>query len=144
MPLVTAPLFTLNSQYRPNVFVMSMTNADPLVLAQASIVVDGLGVTSIQKAPAYNIGTTYYFVFDVAKVLQTYSAPKGQNKTSVFLNTINAAYEVANPDIHTRVGLIVSYYYNDPTTGLLTQRLLRCVALCLFLDFLFARKGVSI
>jgi hypothetical protein len=75
----------------------------------------------MQKAPAYNIGTTYYFVFDVAKVLQTYSAPKGQNKTTVFLNTIDAAYEVASADIHTQVGLIVSYYYNDPTTGLLTQ-----------------------
>jgi hypothetical protein len=121
MPLVTAPLFTLNSQYRPNVFVMSMTNSDPLVLAQASIVVDGVGVTSMQKSPAYNIGTTYYFIFDVAKVLQTYSAPKGQQKTTVFLNTLNAAYEVASADIHTRVGLIVSYYFNDPTTGLLTQ-----------------------
>lgn len=120
MALVTAPLFTLNSQYRPNVFVMSMTSADPLVLAQASIVVDGLGVTSMQKAPAYSIGTTYYFVFDVAKVLQTYSAPKGQQKTTVFLDTIDAAYEVASADIHTRVGLIVSYSYNDPITGLLT------------------------
>jgi hypothetical protein len=99
---------------------MSMTSSDPLVLAQASIVVDGLGVTSIQKAPAYSIGTTYYFIFDVAKVLQTYSAPKGQAKTSVFLNTINAAYDVSSPDIHTRVGLIVSYSYNDPVTGLLT------------------------
>lgn len=121
MPIVTAPHFTLNSQYRPNVFVMSMTSVDPLVLAQASIVVDGVGVTSMQKAPAYNIGTTYYFVFDVAKVLQTYSAPKGQQKTSVFLNTINAAYEVASADIHTRVGLIVGYFFNSPTTGLLTQ-----------------------
>lgn len=121
MPLVTAPLFTLNSQYRPNVFVMSMTNANPLVLCQASIVVDGVGVTSVQKSPAYNIGTTYYFVIDVAKILQTYSAPKAQQKTTVFLNTLNAAYEVASADIHTRVGLIVSYYYNDPTTGLLTQ-----------------------
>lgn len=121
MPIVTAPHFTLNSQYRPNVFVMSMTSSDPLVLAQASIVVDSLGVTSMQKAPAYNIGTTYYFIFDVAKVLQTYSAPKGQQKTTVFLDTIDAAYEVASADIHTEVGLIVSYYYNDPTTGLLTQ-----------------------
>ena len=120
MALVTAPLFTLNSQYRPNVFVMSMTSADPLVLAQAAIVIDMLGVTSIQKAPAYSIGTTYYFIFDVAKVLQTYSAPKGQAKTSVFLNTINAAYDVSSPDIHTRVGLIVTYSYNDPVTGLLT------------------------
>lgn len=121
MPLVTAPLFTLNSQYRPNVFVMSMTSADPLVLCQASIVVDSVGVTSIQKSPAYAIGTTYYFIIDVAKVLQTYSQPKAQQKTTVFLNTLNAAYEVASADIHTRVGLIVSYYYNDPVTGLLTQ-----------------------
>jgi hypothetical protein len=121
MPLVTAPLFTLNSQYRPNVFVMSMTSSDPLVLAQASIVVDGIGVTSMQKAPAYNIGTTYYFVFDVAKVLQTYSAPKGQQKTTVFPNTLAVPFNASNTDIHTRVGLIVSYYYNDPTTGLLTQ-----------------------
>jgi hypothetical protein len=121
MPVVTAPHFALNSQYRPNVFVMSMTSSDPLVLAQASIVVDSIGVTSIQKATAYNIGTTYYFIFDVAKVLQTYSAPKGQNKTTVFFNTLNTSYQVASADIHTRVGLIVSYYYNDPTTGLLTQ-----------------------
>lgn len=121
MPLVTAPLFNLNSQYRPNVFVMSMTSADPLVLCQASIVVDGVGVTSVQKSPAYNIGTIYYFVIDVAKILQTYSAPKAQQKTTVFLNTLNAAYEVASADIHTRVGLIVSYYYNNSTTGLLTQ-----------------------
>ena len=121
MPLVTAPLFALNSQYRPNVFVMSMTSSDPLVLAQASIVVDGVGVTSMQKAPAYNIGTTYYFIFDVAKVLQTYSAPKGQQKTTVFPNTLSVPFNASNTDIHTRVGLIVSYYYNDPTTGLLTQ-----------------------
>lgn len=121
MPLVTAPLFTLNAQYRPNVFVLSMISSDPLVLAQASIVVDMVGVTSMQKAPAYNIGTTYYFVFDVAKVLQTYSAPKGQNKTTIFPNTLNVPLGVQNTDIHTRVGLIVSYYYNDPTTGLLTQ-----------------------
>jgi len=121
MPLVTAPLFTLNAQYRPNVFVLSMTSSDPLVLAQASIVVDMVGVTSMQKAPAYNIGTTYYFVFDVAKVLQTYSAPKGQNKTTIFPNTLNVPLGVQNTDIHSRVGLIVSYYYNNPTTGLLTQ-----------------------
>jgi len=100
---------------------MSMTSADPLVLAQASIVVDSVGVTSMQKAPAYNIGTTYFFLFDVAKVLQTYSAPKGQTKTSVFPQLLNVAYDSANTDIHTQVGLIVSYYYNDPTTGLLTQ-----------------------
>lgn len=120
MPLVIAPLFTLNSQYRPNVFVMSMTSSDPLVLAQCAVVIDMLGVTSIQKAPAYNIGTTYYFIFDVAKVLQTYSAPKGQAKTSVFPNSLNLPYNQSNSDIHTRVGLIVSYSYNDPVTGLLT------------------------
>ena len=121
MALVTAPPFALNSQYRPNKFLVSMTSSNPLVLAQASIVVDSLGVTSMSKSPLYNIGTTYYFEFDVAKVLQTYSAPKSTGKTTVFLNTINVAYEVASADIHTLVGLIISYYYNDPVTGLLTQ-----------------------
>jgi 5-hydroxyisourate hydrolase-like protein (transthyretin family) len=121
MPLVTAPFFALNSQYRPNVFIMSMASSNPLVMAEAVIAVDTLSTTILQKAPAYDLGGVYYFVFDVAKVLQTQSAPKAQNKTTVFLNTINASYQVASPDIHTQVGLIVTYYYNDPVTGLLTQ-----------------------
>lgn len=121
MPLVTAPPFALNSQYRPNKFLVSMTSANPLVLAQASIVVDSLSVTSMSKSPLYNIGTTYYFEFDVAKVLQTYSAPKSTAKTTVFPDTLNLPLNVSNTDCHTLVGLIISYYYNDPTTGLLTQ-----------------------
>jgi len=121
MPLVTAPPFAPNSQYRPNKFLVSMTSANPLVLAQASIVVDSLGVTSMSKSPLYFIGTTYYFEFDVAKVLQTYSAPKSTAKTSTFPNVLNAPFNVSNTDCHTLVGLIISYYYNDPVTGLLTQ-----------------------
>ena len=97
-----------------------MTSADPLVLAQASIVVDSFGVTSMSKSPLFNIGTTYYFEFDVAKVLQTYSSPKSTGKTSVFPNTLNAPLNVLNTDCHTVVGLIISYFYNDTTTGLLT------------------------
>jgi len=89
-------------------------------LAQASIVVDSFGVTSMSKSPLFNIGTTYYFEFDVAKVLQTYSSPKSTGKTSVFPNTLNAPLNVLNTDCHTVVGLIISYFYNDTTTGLLT------------------------
>lgn len=121
MPLSTSPLFFPNSQYRPNIFVMSMTSLNPLVLAQASIVVNAVGVTSMTKAPFLVIGTTYYFEFDVAKVLQTQSAPKAQQKTSIFPDTLGIPYNQQNTDCHTFVGLIVSYYYNDPTTGLLTQ-----------------------
>jgi hypothetical protein len=120
MPLVTPPPFALNAQYRPNIFVVSMTSANPLILSQATIVVNMSSITTIQKTAAYNIGTTYYFIFDVSKVLQTVSAPKGTGVTSVFTNTINASYEIASTDIHTRVGLIIQYFYNDPTTGLLT------------------------
>ena len=120
MPLVTPPPFALNAQYRPNIFVVSMTSANPLILAQATIVVNMSSITTIQKTASYNIGTTYYFIFDVSKVLQTVSAPKGTGVTSVFTNTINASYEVASTDIHTRVGLIIQYFFNDPTTGLLT------------------------
>ena len=121
MPLVTAPFFTLNSVYRPNVFLVSMPSPDPLVLAQASIVIDLVGVTSISKTPSFKIGTTYYFEFDVSKMLQTQSAPKSTAKTTVFPDLLNQAYNVTNTDCHTTVGLIISYYYNDSTTGLLTQ-----------------------
>jgi len=121
MPLSTSPLFSPNSQYRPNIFVMSMTSTNPLVLAQASIVVNAIGVTSMTKAPFLVLGTTYYFEFDVAKVLQTQATPKAQQKTSIFPDTLDVPYNQQNSDCHTYVGLIVSYYYNDPTTGLLTQ-----------------------
>lgn len=121
MPLVTAPLFTLNSQYRPNIFLLSMTSANPLVLAQASIVVNGSGVTSISKSTTFEISGTYYFEFDVSKILQLSSAPKAQDKSTIFPNTLNIPYNIDNTDSHTEVGLIVSYYYNDPITGLLTQ-----------------------
>lgn len=120
MPLVTPPPFALNAQYRPNIFVVSMTSANPLVLAQATIVVNMFSITTIQKSAAFNIGSTYFFIFDVSKVLQTVSAPKGTGITSVFTNTINASYQVASTDIHTRVGLLIQYFFNNPATGLLT------------------------
>lgn len=120
MPLVTPPPFTLNAQYRPNIFVVSMTSANPLVMAQATIVVNMFSITTIQKSAAFNIGSTYFFIFDVSKVLQTVSAPKGTSVTSVFTNTINASYQIASTDIHTRVGLIIQYFFNNPATGLLT------------------------
>jgi hypothetical protein len=121
MPITTAPLFFPNSQYRPNIFLMSMASANPLVMATASIVVDGVGVTNMTKSPLFFFGTTYYFEFDIRKVLQTYSAPKSQTKTTIFPDDLNVPYNQQNNDCHTYVGLIVSYYYNDPTTGLLTQ-----------------------
>lgn len=121
MPLVISPLFALNSQYRPNYFVMSMASANPLVLAQAAVVVAGSTVSSMSKSPAYNIGSTYYFEFDVAKILQTVSAPKAEAMTTVFAKNKNTSYDDFSEDIHSEVGLIVSYFYNDPVTGLLTN-----------------------
>lgn len=121
MPLVSGPPFTLNAQYRPNIFVMSMTSPNPLIYAQATVAVDLTTATNIQKVTSYNIGTTYYFIFDVSKVLQTYSAPKSTGKTTIFPDVLNTQYQQANPDIHTTVGLIVSYFYIDPATGLVTN-----------------------
>jgi hypothetical protein len=83
--------------------------------------VNSIGVTSMTKAPFLVLGTTYYFEFDVAKVLQTVTAPKAQQKSTLFPDTLNVPFNQQNYDCHTFVGLIVSYYYNDPITGLLTQ-----------------------
>lgn len=123
MPLSTSPLFYPNSQYRPNIFVMSMTSVNPLVSARATILVNGIvvGITAMTKSPFLVIGSTYYFEFDVQKVLQTQSAPKAQQKTSIFPNQLGVPYNQQNSDCHTYVGLIVLYDYIDPATGLLAQ-----------------------
>lgn len=121
MPLIVAPFFALNSQYRPNIFVLGMASANPLVLAQASVIVNGSSVASISKGLYFDFGGTYFFEFDVSKLEQLNSAPKAQSKTSVFPDTLNQPFNQQNNDCHTYVGLIVTYYYNDPITGLLTQ-----------------------
>jgi len=124
MAVVYTPPYTPNSMYRPNVFVTSQTTSDNLVLAIASIVVDSISVTTIRKQPAYTTGsapTTFFFEFDVSKVLQTVSAPNAKTITSVFPKDLNVAYNTLNSDCHTSVGLIISYYYIDPVTNLLTQ-----------------------
>ena len=79
--LIYSPPYTPNSMYRPNLFVTMQSSANPLVLAIASVVVDLATVTSIRKSPSYVLGgTNYYFEFDVAKILQTNSAPNPTQK----------------------------------------------------------------
>ena len=124
MAVTYTPPYLPNSMYRPNVFVTNQTYSVPLVLAIASVVVDSVVVTTIRKPPAYTVGGApiyYFFEFDVSKILQTVSAPNPKTITSVFAKDLNVAYNVLNGDTHTSVGLIISYYYIDPVTNLLTQ-----------------------
>lgn len=124
MPVFYTPPFTPNSMYRPNLFVTYQPSADPLVLAVASIVVDAVVVTTIRKPPAYTVGVApinYYFEFDVSKILQTVSAPNPKQLTTTFANNLNVSYDALNSDCHTEVGLVITYYYIDSITGLLTQ-----------------------
>jgi hypothetical protein len=122
MPVVYTPPYTPNSQYRPNLFVTYQTAPNPLVLAVAQIYVDGITLTTtIKKSPAYISGTDYYFEFDVSKILQSVSAPNPKTLTTVFPNTLNTSYDVLNSDCHTNVFILVEYFYNDPTTNVLTQ-----------------------
>ena len=121
MAVVSTPPFAPNSMYRPIVFQTMQNSTEPLVLAVASIIVNGSSVTDMRKSPYYASGGNYYFEFDVSKLLQTVSNPKSTSKTTVFPNTLNVPYLQVNNDIHAYVGLIISYYYNDPITGNLTQ-----------------------
>ena len=124
MAVIYTPPYSPNSMYRPNVYVTSQTTTDNLVLAVASVVVDFTSITTIRKQPAYTTGsapTTFFFEFDVSKILQTVSAPNPKTITSVFAKDLNVVYNVINNDCHTEVGLIISYYYIDPVTNLLTQ-----------------------
>jgi hypothetical protein len=124
MAVIYTPPYSPNSMYRPNVFVTSQTTSDNLVLAVATILVDGVtNITSIRKPPAYTTGTapiTYFFEFDVSKTLQTVSAPNPKIITSVFAKDLNVNYNFLNTDCHTSVGLLIQYYYIDPVTNLLT------------------------
>lgn len=124
MAVTYTPPYLPNSMYRPNVFVTNQTYSVPLVLAVASVVVDSVVVTTIRKPPAYTVGGApiyYYFEFDVSKILQSVSAPNPKTITSVFAKDLNVSYNVLSGDTHTSVGLIISYYYIDPITNLLTQ-----------------------
>ena len=124
MAVIYTPPYSPNSMYRPNVYVTSQTTTQNLVLAVASVVVDFTSITTIRKSPAYTTGaapTTFFFEFDVSKILQTVSAPNPKTITSVFAKDLNVVYNANNSDCHTEVGLIISYYYIDPVTNLLTQ-----------------------
>lgn len=120
--LIYSPPYTPNSMYRPNLFVTMQPSANPLVLAVANIYVDSLTLTTtIKKPPAYNAGGNYYFEFDIAKILQTNSAPNPTTLSTVFAKDLNVTYNFLNNDCHTAVFVSVSYYYIDSITGLLTQ-----------------------
>lgn len=125
MAVVTVPPYLPNSMYRPNVFVTSQTTNIKLEIAVASIFVNGsiFEVTSMRKPPYLIVGgapETYFFEFDVSKILQTISAPSSNQMTSIFAKNLNTNYNWLNTECRTDVGLVISYLYIDPTTGLLT------------------------
>ena len=123
MAVFYTPPYLPNSMYRPNYYVTSQPSANPLVLARALVFVDLVFVTELYKPPAYTVGsapTNYYFEFDVAKVLQTLSAPNPTDISRPFPKFLNAAYDVLCTDCQTDTALLVYYSYRDPVTNDLT------------------------
>ena len=123
MAVVSTPPFAPNSMYRPVVFQTTQYYTNPLILAKAIVVVDSITTQYVlNKSPYYDdTFGNYYFEFDVSKILQTLSNPKSDSMTTVFAKNLNTPYLNKNTDIHCSIGLLISYYYNDPTTGILTQ-----------------------
>ena len=123
MAVFYTPPYLPNSMYRPNYYVTSQPSANPLVLAKAFVFVDGVFITELYKPPAYTVGTSpinYYFEFDVAKILQTLSAPNPTDISRPFPKFLNAAYDVLCTDCQTNTALLVYYSYRDPVTNDLT------------------------
>ena len=111
MAIIYAPAYTVNSIYSPCTFVTSWTNAIPVVKAQAEIYVDGAFIVSnIEKSPYSNVGTTYYFEFDISRILQTLNQPKPQNQTSIF-GEYGQPYIATNNDIHCFFYAIIKYHF---------------------------------
>lgn len=126
MAVFYQPPYLPNSMYRPNYFVTYQPSANPLVLAVANIFVNGsvISTTELYKPPAYTQGVApinYYFEFDVAKVLQSLSAPNPNDISKPFPKFLNAAYNVLCTDCQTDVALLIGYFYRDPVTNDLTQ-----------------------
>lgn len=124
MSILFSPIYLPNSAYRPNYFVTFQSSADPLVLAKADVYVDGNLVTELQKPPAFALGVapiTYYFEFDVSKILQSLSAPNPNDLTQSFPKFLNAQYtNISVNGVRTIFYIVVTYYYRDPVTNDLT------------------------
>lgn len=124
MAITVNPLYTPNSIYRPNVFVAGQASANPLVLCRAEVYADSGLEAVIQKAPYLEFGGTYFFKIDVSKVLKNKKAPLASNLTTIFgtgAGALNLPVNNVNTDCHAKYFIIVTYFYRDPTTGLLTD-----------------------
>lgn len=124
MAITANPLYTPNSIYRPNIFIAGQASANPLVLCKAEVYADAQLITTISKAPFLDFAGTYYFEIDVAKVLQTIRAPLSNTLTSVFggaAGALNIPVNTTNNDCYAEYFISVTYFYRDPTTGILTD-----------------------
>jgi hypothetical protein len=124
MAITVNPIYTPNSIYRPNIFIAGQASLNALVLCRAEVYVDAVLEAVIQKAPYLSFGGSYYFNIDVSKVLRNKNAPLSSNLTTIFGNTtgaLNLPVNNVNKDCHSNYFIIVTYFYRDPTTGLLTD-----------------------
>ena len=124
MAITVAPFYTPNSIYRPNVFIAGQASANALVLCKAEVYVDATLTATIQKAPYLDFAGTYFFKIDVSKVLRNVKAPMSSDLTSIFgssTGALNLPTANTNTDCKADVFIIVTYFYRDPTTGLLTD-----------------------
>jgi hypothetical protein len=124
MAITVNPIYTPNSIYRPNVFIAGQASLNALVLCRAEVYVDAVLEAVIQKAPYLSFGGSYYFNIDVSKVLRNKNAPLSSNLTTIFgssTGALNVPVNNVNKDCHSNYFIIVTYFYRDPTTGLLTD-----------------------
>jgi hypothetical protein len=124
MAITVNPIYAPNSIYRPNVFIAGQASANALVLCRAEVYVDAVLEAVIQKAPYLSFGGSYYFNIDVSKVLRNKNAPLSSNLTTIFgssTGALNVPVNNVNKDCHSNYFIIVTYFYRDPTTGLLTD-----------------------
>ena len=116
MPIVQPPLYNPASMSQPIEFITSAASANPILYALGTLFTDGIQQTIVQKVPFQEIAGTYFFRFDFKRVCEITSAPIAQNLTSCF-SDLNTNYVAYNPDLHSDIALIVTYFFEDPTTG---------------------------
>ena len=117
MAILSPPIYNPSAISNPIEFITQVANPNPLLYALAELFVNGVAVSTIQVPPFQSGGGVYLFKIDFRAVCSQLTAPIAQTKSSIFGNSLNSAYTVSNSDNHANLGLIVTYFEEDPVTG---------------------------
>jgi hypothetical protein len=119
MPIVSPPIYNPSSISYPVEFITQVVSSNNILYAQAQLFINGLLDTNIEVTPFQVVaGNIYLFKIDFKASAREKTAPITAAKSSVFGDSLNTEYKVFNNDNRADLALLVTYFEEDPVTGL--------------------------